>query len=91
MSSDRRLTALRNIGPKIASRLQAAGIRSEADLRAVGPVEAHRRIRAMHPDETLPVCYYLYAFEGALTDAHWDAIGKRRKRELKEQVGLDEL
>lgn len=87
LPSDRRLTAWRNIGRKIASRLEAAGVRSDADLRDVGPAEAHRRLRTVHPDETLPVCDYRDAFEGALTDTHWDAIGARRKRELREQVG----
>ncbi len=87
MSSDRSLTELKNIGKKIASRLQEAGIHSEGELRAAGAVEAHRRIRALYPHETLPVCYYLYAFEGALADLHWDAIGDRRKQELKAQIG----
>ena len=86
MSSNRELTALKNIGKKIASRLQAAGIRNEDDLRAAGAAEAHRRIKALYPDETLPVCYYLYAFEGALSDTHWDAIGDERKQALKAQI-----
>ncbi len=47
MSSNRELTALKNIGKKIASRLVEAGIHDESDLRAVGAVEAHRRIRAL--------------------------------------------
>ncbi len=86
MSSDRELVALKNIGKKIASRLEKAGIHDESDLRAVGAVEAHRRIRALFPHETLPVCYYLYAFEGALTDTHWDAIGDERKQALRAQI-----
>ena len=61
---NRELLELRNIGEKIASRLIEAGIHNENALRQAGPVEAHRRIRANHPGEKLPVCYYLYAFEG---------------------------
>ncbi len=87
MSSNRRLTDLKNIGKKIASRLEEAGIHSENDLRATGPAKAHQRIKSLYPNETLPVCYYLYAFEGALTDQHWDAIGDRRKQELKKLIG----
>ncbi len=86
MSSNRKLTDLKNIGKKIASRLEAAGIHGESDLRAAGAVEAHRRIRALYPNETLPVCYYLYAFEGALTNTHWDAIGDERKQALQDRI-----
>ncbi len=87
MKRNRKLTELKNIGKKIADRLNAVGIFSENELRIVGPVEAHRMIKELYPNETLPVCYYLYSFEGALCDKHWDHIGKERKRELKEEVG----
>ncbi|WP_442906318.1 TfoX/Sxy family DNA transformation protein [Halomonas sp. GT] len=48
---------------------------------------AHQRIREMYPEERLPVCYYLYSFEGALTDTHWNKIGEHRKRQLRAQIG----
>jgi DNA transformation protein len=86
MKRNRRLTELTNIGQKIASRLNAVGIRNEADLRRIGPVEAHRRLEDEFPEETLPVCYYLYSFEGALLDLHWDDIGSERKKQLKEEI-----
>ena len=81
------LIGLRNIGKKLAARLHEAGIQSENDLRAVGAVEAHRRIKALYPDETLPVCYYLYSFEGALTGQHWNEISESRKQSLRRQLG----
>ena len=87
MRQNRKLTDLKNIGRKIAARLNEAGIFSEKQLRAVGAVEAHRRLKRIYPNETLPLCYYLYTFEGAITDSHWDAIGEKRKRELKKQIG----
>lgn len=87
MSRNRNLTHLKNIGKKIAGRLNEVGISSEGDLRQVGAVGAHRMIRERHPDEILPVCYYLYSFEGALTDKHWDEIEEHRKQQLKAQVG----
>ena len=86
MTGDRALTSLPNIGKKLAARLGEIGIASEAALRAIGPVEAHRRLKARYPHETLPVCYYLYSLEGALTDQHWDAIGETRKVELRRQA-----
>ncbi|WP_197714623.1 TfoX/Sxy family DNA transformation protein [Nitrosomonas supralitoralis] len=44
-------------------------------------------IKERYPNETLPVCYYLYSFEGALTDEHWDEIGEHRKQQFKAQIG----
>lgn len=85
-SGNRKLTDLANIGKKIAGRLNEAGIFSEDELRIAGPVEAHRRIKALYPDETLGVCYYLYSFEGALTDMHWDKIPEQRKQELRQAI-----
>ena len=87
MARNRRLTDLKNIGRKIADRLNEVGIFSEDDLRLVGAVGAHRMIREKYPGESLPVCYYLYSFEGALTDKHWDEIGEQKKLQLKAQVG----
>ena len=87
MTHNRKLTELKNIGKKIAGRLNEVGIFSEDELRVVGAAEANRMIKEKYPNETLPVCYYLYTFEGALCDKHWDDIGEKRKRELKEKIG----
>ena len=86
MPKNRELTELKNIGEKIAKRLNEVGIRSEKDLRSKGPVKAHEMIRKKYPNETLPVCYYLYSFEGALLDKHWDKIGEKRKVELRSKL-----
>jgi len=83
---NRKVGDLKNIGRKISGRLNEIGIYSEDDLRKVGPVEAHNRLKAKYPAKTLPVCYYLYSFDGALSGKHWDAIGEKRKRELKKKV-----
>jgi len=86
MSRNRPLTDLKNIGQKIAGRLQEVDIFTETDLRAVGAVEAHKRIKEKYPNETLPVCYYLYSFEGALCDKHWNDIHATKKQELREEI-----
>lgn len=86
MLKNRKLIDLKNIGEKIAARLNEVGISSEDDLRGFGAVGAHRLIKEKYPDESLPVCYYLYSFEGALNDKHWDDIGEGKKRELKDQI-----
>jgi len=77
---------LRNIGPTIARRLKAVGIHTQADLRTVGSVAAYLRICAKHPGKTVPVCYYLYSLEGALSNQHWDDIGSTIKQRLLRQV-----
>ena len=87
MSQNEDLTNLKNIGKKIAVRLNGVGIFSKDDLKLIGAVGAHRLIKQKQPNETLPVCYYLYSFEGALTDKHWNEIGEQRKWQLKEQIG----
>jgi len=67
MSRNRSLIDLKNICKKIASRLNEVGIFSEYDLRRVGAVGAHRMINERYPNEPMPVCYYQYSFERALT------------------------
>lgn len=86
MPQNRPLSDLKNIGTKIAQHLNEVGIASEATLREVGAVEAHKRIKTKYPGETLPVCYYLYSFEGALQDRHWDDLDERRKQQLKQEI-----
>lgn len=86
MNQPRRVSELKNIGKLIASRLNEIGIETEDDLRRVGAIEAHRRIKKNYPDKTLSVCYYLYSFEAALRDIHWDDLSNREKAELKKKA-----
>lgn len=81
------MTELKNIGDKIASRLIVVGIKTESDLQRTGAVAAYQLLREKYPNETLPLCYYLYSFEGALTDKHWDQIGEKKKAQLRAQLG----
>jgi DNA transformation protein len=87
MSRNRKLTDLKNIGNKIAARLNEVGISCEEELRQGGAVGAHRMIKEKHPNETLPVCCYLYSFDGALSDKNWDEISEQRKQQLTARVG----
>ena len=86
MKQNRKLTELKNIGKKIAGRLNEVGIFSEDELSVIGAVEAHSMIKKKHPNETISVCYYLYSFEGALCDKHWNDIGEDKKCELKSKI-----
>jgi DNA transformation protein len=82
MIQNRRLTDLKNIGKKIAGRLNEVGIFSETELRLAGAAGAHRMIKEKYPDETLPVCYYLYSFEVALNDKHWNESARKESNTL---------
>lgn len=72
--------ALFNLGPKSAAWLQAAGIRTRADLEKAGPIEACRRVRQAGQ----PVSVLLaYALEGALMGCHWNALPHEFKQHLR--------
>jgi len=82
----RRVSELRNIGRLIAKRLGEVGVETEDDLRRIGAIAAHQRIKNNYPDQTLPVCYYLYSFAAALRDVHWNDLSDEEKQGLKKEV-----
>lgn len=86
IKQNRKLVELKNIGKKIAGRLNEVGIFSEDELQIIGAVEAHRMIKNNYPNDTISVCYYLYSFEGVLHDKHWNDIGEEKKNELKANI-----
>lgn len=86
ISRSKKVEDLRNIGSTIASRLNEIGVYTEEDLRSLGAIEAHQRIREKYPEKTLPVCYYLYSFDGALEDVHWDDLPESRKKFLRKHL-----
>jgi hypothetical protein len=74
---------LRNIGPKSAAWLRQVGLRTEADLVAVGPVEAFMRVRRAGFKPTLNL---LYSLEGALRDCHWQDVPEPRRLQLAQEA-----
>lgn len=75
--------ALPNIGPALASRLLAAGVRSPAELAALGPVAA---TLAVH-DPGDPACYNtLYALAGALAGVRWHDLEPQTRQGLHDQL-----
>lgn len=84
------LKGAKNIGPTIAQRLHEIGVYTMADLQEIGAEQAYLRIKARCPNKTLPVCYYLYSFEGALLNLHWNDIPVQRKKDLLEAIKLKE-
>ena len=74
---------LRNIGPKSAAWLRQVGLRTEADLVAIGPVEAFMRVRRAGFKPTMNL---LYALEGALRDCHWQDVPEPRRQQLAQEA-----
>ncbi len=76
------LSHLKNIGQTIEKRLNEIGVYTRADLQRLGPAKAYQWICQSYPKQTMPVCYYLYSLQGALTDVHWDKVPKQVKEQL---------
>lgn len=78
----------KNIGATIEKRLNEVGITTIDDLAQIGAANAYLKIKENYPDKTLSVCYYLYSFQGALMDMHWDDIPTHIKADLRKQIGM---
>lgn len=71
---------LKNLGTVSLEWLRVVGIRSHADLEAVGAIEAFRLVRLHGFNASLNL---LYAMEAALRDLHWTALPPEVKTKLK--------
>ena len=78
---------LRNIGPKSATLLRAAGIDSLGSLRAIGAVAAYRRVKFADP--RCVSMNMLWALHGALTDRDWKDIPAAEKDRLRADAESD--
>ncbi|HEU0013053.1 MAG TPA: TfoX/Sxy family protein [Longimicrobium sp.] len=74
---------MRNLGPACARWLEAIGVRTEAELRRMGPVDAYRLLvlRGYRPTLNL-----VWAIEGALRGVHWMEIGDEDKARLRAEL-----
>jgi DNA transformation protein len=73
------VATLPNLGPKSQQMLQAAGIHSLEDLRALGAVAAYVRVKRLGGNASLNL---LWALEGALTGLHWQEVAKEHRTSL---------
>jgi len=60
-----------NVGPVTRRWLEAAGLRDLEALKAVGALEAWRRV---HETGANPSLNLFYALEGAIRGVRWDAL-----------------
>ncbi|MFT7388213.1 MAG: DNA transformation protein [Candidatus Endobugula sp.] len=74
----------KNLGTASINILNAVGINSYDDLKALGSVETYRRIkqRNIHVSKVM-----LYALEGALRDVHWNKLSQEHKEQLLADAG----
>ena len=83
MSADaatRPVGTLAGIGPKTASWLADVDIRTEADLRRIGAVDAYRRLK--HHDPKRTSLNALWGLHAALAGIPWTAIDGATKAAL---------
>jgi DNA transformation protein len=76
-----RLSELPNIGPELETLLRENGIVSPDDLRAVGAVEACRRMQLKGES----CINKLYALEGAIRGVRWHDLPREDREVLKEE------
>ena len=75
---------LRNIGPKLAEKMVAAGIDSPEKLKQLGAKRAFEKMYSTGDAYGDFNAAYLYALEGAIRDCDWLDIPEKVKREYKE-------
>jgi DNA transformation protein and related proteins len=74
------VSAIRNLGPRSVEMFARAGIRSAEEIRALGAVEAHRRLRAAGVRVSL---LGLYALHAGLAGRDWRELGAAEKAWLR--------
>ena len=82
------LKGLPNLGAKTLQRLEELGIHDRETLEQVGPAGVYRALCAK-AGVRLPVCYHLYAFEGALRGVDWRTLTQEDKQRLRAEAGVD--
>ncbi len=88
MAREKTLTSLANIGKTVAARLAEIGVTNANELKKMGSTKAYEKLSKKYPNQTLPVCYYLYSLEGAVQNKHWDDFTDAEKKKLRLKAGL---
>ena len=74
------LTTMRNIGPEMARKLAAVGVRSPGELAEAGAKDVFFRLKTLYPNVCL---VHLYALEGAVRGVDFNALPQETKEDLK--------
>ena len=76
------LAALPSLGPVSAAMLVEAGVTNADALRALGAVEAWRRLRFVHGRRV--TLNFLYALDNAVSGQRWSEMDGSRRAELRQ-------
>ncbi len=82
--SDEPISSLPGIGPVTQGWLEEVGIRTVPDLKAIGSVEAYRRLKFMLPRRV--GLNALYGLEAALRGCHWLDLPQDVKTALQQEA-----
>ncbi len=77
----RAIHELKNLGPKSEKMLAEIGVMNEAALRAIGALEAYRRLKFRFGREA-PILV-LYAMQAALDERDWRTLGAAARARLR--------
>jgi DNA transformation protein len=79
-----RLSHLINIGLKTERWLNEVDIYTKQQFQQIGPVEAWKRIKGIHPERATDTL--LYMLQGALSNIPWSALSEEVREELVVQA-----
>ena len=74
---------LKNLGPVSSHWLRTAGIRTQSQLRDIGPVVAYQIVCERIPNASLNL---LWALAAGLDGRDWRELSIERKKELRSQL-----
>ena len=80
----RRIASLKNLGPKSARQIVAAGIDGPDEIRELGAAEVFYRVKSRFPASTS--LNLLWAVQGALMEVHWHDVPYEIKHQLLVEV-----
>src|SRR5687767_3749298 len=78
------ISSLPGIGPVTQGWLEEVGVHTVADLRAIGSVEAYRRLKFMLPRQVS--LNALYGLEAGLRGCHWLDLPHDVRRALQQEA-----
>lgn len=77
------LAGLKNLGPKSATMMQAAGIHTAEQIRSLGSVGTYLLVQQKHGPTSLN---FLWALEGFIRDIDWRELSQTDKAELQKEL-----
>ncbi len=83
--SDAPISTLPGVGPVTQAWLREAGIRTVAELRLMGAVEAYRRLKFLFPRQVS--LNALYGLEAGLRGCHWLDLPGDVREALRREAG----